>query len=216
MSISSINQYSSPYTNSQYTTTNSVNVDIQISDITSTGNSIAGTTGGSGGNFASAISQALTQIGVTPANSSSSAGSTPSSTSQTPAEALKAFAQNLFAALQSQSGTQASDSGAKSHSGHGYRHGGGGSGNIQSALQSLIQQLPSSSGQSTSGSGTASTSTSGSTSGSAIDALQTSFNNLLSADGVSGTNATLKNFLQTLSQNLQGTSSTGNVINTTS
>ena len=49
---------------------------------------------------------------------------------------------------------------------------------------------------------------------SAIDALQTSFSNLLTANGASGSGATLQNFLQTLSQEFQGTSSTGNVINT--
>jgi hypothetical protein len=93
--------------------------------------------------------------------------------------------------------------------GHGHHHGGG-SGNIGSELQSLEQQLSSSSSGTT-------TSTSGTTSSSsATDALQQSFSNLLAANGASGSTATLGSFLQSLSQNLEGASPTGNIVNTVS
>jgi len=85
-------------------------------------------------------------------------------------------------------------------------------GKIEGGLQNLIQQLSSSSSADTSGSSTAGSGSS--SSNSSLDALQQSFDNLLSADGKSGSGATLENFLQTLSQNMQGSLPTGNVIAT--
>lgn len=106
--------------------------------------------------------------------------------SQNSQQALSAFMQSLLAALQSQNGQ-----GAAHH--HGHHHGGG----IQAGLQNLIQALSSPGASSNSSS-----------------ALQQSFQNLLNANGASGNQATLAGFLQTLSQNLQASSLSGNVVNT--
>lgn len=59
---------------------------------------------GSGGPFASAIGQALSQAGISATSGTTTNSS--SSSSQNPQQALSAFMQNLFAALQSQ-GAQA-------------------------------------------------------------------------------------------------------------
>lgn len=181
-----------------------------------------------GGRFTSAISKALSQLGVPSGSSSTTANAasdptTSSTASQDPQQALAAFMQNLFASLQSQgsgqttsthSGTDSdgdSDgsgaasavsgaSGGRHHVGH---HGGGLS-KIENGLQNLMQQISSSSSSAT-----------GSTaSDSASSPLQQSFQNLLTADGASGSNVTLASFLQTLSQNLQGATPTGNVVST--
>lgn len=189
---------------------------------------------GNGGRFASAINQALAQIGVTPGSSSttSSSASDPNSTAsstQDPQQALAAFMQNLFASLQSQNSGQATASSSgtdsdgnrdgssaasavsgtsgKSHHGH---HGGGLS-KMESGLQNLIQQISSSSSTAaTTDATTAGTTATDSTSSS----LQQSFQNLLAADGAAGSNASLTGFLQALSQNLQGATSSGNVVST--
>jgi len=189
---------------------------------------------GSGGRFASAINQALAQIGVTPGSSSttSSSASDPNSTTsstQDPQQALAAFMQNLFASLQSQNSGQATASnsgtdsdgdrdgssaasavsGASGKSHHG--HHGGGLSKMESGLQNLIQQISSSSSTaSTTDATTASATATDSTSSS----LQQSFQNLLAADGAAGSNASLTGFLQALSQNLQGATSSGNVVST--
>jgi hypothetical protein len=179
-----------------------------------------------GGKFASAISQALQQLGVGVPSTDSTSGASGTTSTQDPKQALASFMQNLFAALQSQKGTSAaastgSASGAVSsvsgagssadgasaapaaaHNGH-HHHGGGAMSKLESGLQSLEQQLSSSSDQSASGS---------SSSNPSLDALQQSFNNLLSVDGTSGSNPTLSAFLQSLSQNLHGAPATGNVV----
>lgn len=188
-------------------------------------------TSGSGGKVASAIGQALAQLGVSPATTSgtSNAAST-SDTSSTvdPQQALAAFMQNLFAALQPQTsqpatatngsavsttngndGASAIASGSGTGTGHRHHHGGGIS-KLEDDLQSLIQQLSSASDQGASGS----SSSRPNSSSSADDALQQSFNNLLASNGGSGSSATLSNFLQSLSQNLQGTPAIGNVVST--
>lgn len=184
---------------------------------------------GRGGKFASAITQALAQLGVSAPSAGSTSGTSGASSAQDPKQALTSFMQNLFAALQSQngtpaaassgsaSGTSASGAGANTSvdgtttgaaaatTGHGHHHhGGGGMSKLESGLQSLSQQLSSSSGQTTSGG----------PSNPSLDALQQSFNNLLSADGASGSNATLNAFLQSLSQSLHGAPTTGNVVTT--
>lgn len=180
-----------------------------------------------GGRFASAISQALSQLGVPSGSSSTTANAasdpTSSTAAQDPQQALAAFMQNLFASLQSQgsgqttsthsgtdsdgdsdgSGAAPAVSGASGGRHHGGHHGGGLS-KIESGLQNLMQQISSSSSSAT-----------GSTaSDSASSPLQQSFQNLLSADGASASNVTLASFLQTLSQNLQGATPTGNVVST--
>ncbi|MHB1333706.1 MAG: hypothetical protein ACYCY1_14015 [Sulfuriferula sp.] len=192
--------------------------------------------GGNGGRFASAINQALAQIGVTPGSSSSVTGSStatdPNSTTastQDPQQALAAFMQNLFASLQSQNSgqTNASNSGTDSDgdrdgssaasavsgaSGKGHHgHHGGGLGKMESSLQNLIQQISSSSPAAAS---TDATTDSTTAADSASSSLQQSFQNLLAADGATGSNASLTGFLQALSQNLQGATSSGNVVST--
>ncbi len=74
---------------------------------------------------------------------------------------------------------------------------------LAAGLQSLIQQLSSP----TAGSA-------GSAANPSQAALQQSFASLLSVNGSSGSTSSLANFLQTMSQDLQGTSSTGIVANT--
>ena len=76
-----------------------------------------------------------------------------------------------------------------------------GGSNISADIQSLIQQLSSSSSSSSSDS-------------TANSDLQQSFQSLLSALGGSGNSSSLDSFLQTLANNLQGATSTGNVVNT--
>jgi hypothetical protein len=173
----------------------------------------------------------------TTAQPSATSGTTTSSAAQTPGQALSAFIQALYAALQSASGQSgnSSNSGGSffGHGGRHHHHGGGGSGGIQNALQNLIQDLSPSSTSNSGGaastgsssstgsasntgstSGSSGTSGSGSSSSSALSALETSFNNLLTADGVSGSNVTLQGFLQNLSQDLpNNSSSSGNFIN---
>ncbi|GBL44687.1 hypothetical protein SFMTTN_0488 [Sulfuriferula multivorans] len=82
---------------------------------------------------------------------------------------------------------------------------------MESGLQNLIQQISSSSSTaSATDATTASTTATDSTSSS----LQQSFQNLLAADGAAGSNASLTGFLQALSQNPQGATSSGNVVST--
>lgn len=83
-------------------------------------------------------------------------------------------------------------------------------GKLESGLASLSQQLSATSDSSASDS----SSSGSSTSNPSLDALQQSFNNLMAADGGSGSNATLQGFLQSLAQNLHGAPATGNVVAT--
>jgi hypothetical protein len=227
MSISPIKPNDSAITSTQFLGISSVNSGAQDSDGDNDGSRVSGASG-NGGKFASAINQALSQFGISSAAASTTTGASSTASTQDPQQALTSFMQNLFAALHG--GTQSTaantnqaagrsdsdgDNDGSSTSavsgatgnGHHHHHGGGVS-KLEGDLQNLIQQLSSSSGQSASGS-----STSGSTSSnSALDALQQSFNSLLSANGVSGGNASLSSFLQSLSQDLQGAPPTGNVV----
>ena len=74
---------------------------------------------------------------------------------------------------------------------------------LAAGLQSLIQQLSS-----------PKTGSAGNAADPSQVALQQSFASLLSANGSSGSSTGLANFLHTMSQDLQGTSSTGIVVNT--
>ncbi len=104
-----------------------------------------------GSRFASAITQTLSQAGISTASSA-----------QNP-QALQSFMQNLFAAMQPQTaGTGSHGSGSSSASAAGLPGQGGGIGKIEAGLQNLTQQL----------------SSSGSSSGSTDAALQQSFQNL--------------------------------------
>jgi hypothetical protein len=187
------------------------------------GGRVSGSSGTSArGGFASAINQALSQIGV-----SGSTASGASSAAQDPLQALSAFMHNLFAALQSQGGGQPaaaqggadSDgdndgggaSGVSAAAGGGRHHGGG---NIASKLQSLIQQLSASSSGASASTTAGATASGTDTSNSALSALQQSFQNLLSSQGASGSQATLGSFLQTLAQDLPGANPAGNIVHT--
>lgn len=120
----------------------------------------------------------------------------------------------------------ATQSGFGSSAVSGYRHhSDGGAGKLESGIQSLINQLSSSSSSSNNGGTGATGSTSSTTSGSsssgtssssnsALSALQSSFNTLLSTDGISSNNATLTGFLQSLANNLQSSSTSGNAVHT--
>ncbi|MET3107445.1 hypothetical protein AAKU67_001487 [Oxalobacteraceae bacterium GrIS 2.11] len=191
---------------------------------------------GGGGSFFKAISSALTQLGINPTSSDSSTTSSTSasaaadststastSSSQSPQQALQSFIQSLFAAIQSEvGGGQSSGSSAQGISDGGHRHHhGAGTGKLEAGIQDLINQLSAASGSTpTSGTSgtTASTAVSGvaasSGSSNALSALQTSFNNLLSTDGIAGSNTSLTGFLQSLESKLQGSSVSGNVVKT--
>ena len=164
-----------------------------------------------------AVSQALSQIGIgSDSSTSSTSGATSTSTSLTTSsgnstqdagQALASFMQSLMKALHSQSSGQGSgsDSDGDNDASQGIKAQSGDKPNLQADLKSLIQQLASNSASS-SGSVSASSS---------LSELQTSFNNLESAiGGSSGNSATLTDFLQAFSGNLQNTNRTGGLINT--
>jgi hypothetical protein len=187
--------------------------------------------GPGGGGLLSAISNALSQIGVT--DQSSATGSTDStgsddsstSTTQDPAQALASFMQNLMAALHAQgasspqqSGDADGDGGNATQAASGVRgghHHHGGAGKMEADLSSLIQNLSSSTSSATSdSSSTDQTSTTSSTVSSADSTLQQSFSSLMQALGNTNSNATLTGFLQALQSNMQGAGPAGNVVNT--
>lgn len=169
--------------------------------------------------FADAISAALSQVTGASSSTSTTAASSTSSTSGTSdaSQAEATFAQNLFAALQSPAAASSGASGAAASGtapagGHHHHHGGGGGGKISSGLDNLASALTAS------GSNTSTTDSStdaGDATGSdPLSALQSSFNNLLAANGQSSSSASLPQFLQTLSQNLQNAPATGSVVST--
>jgi hypothetical protein len=160
-----------------------------------------------GSRVASAIAQALTSIGVTPADASGPASAS-TGTANSPQQAPQAFAQALFGALHDQTNGAAGGGGVK-HAGGGHHHGGG-AGKVESGLQNLIQQLGASGTASSAGDGT-STATSDN---SDLSKLQDAFNNLVSANGGTSGNASLTSFLQSMAQSLQAAPSSGNVVNT--
>jgi hypothetical protein len=185
------------------------------SDGDNDGGRVSGSSGASSrGGLASAISQALSAIGVSGATPTPDSSS---STDQDPLKALSTFIHSLFAALQSQGSGQpaAAQGGSNSNvssdstsvsaaTGHGHHHHGGGAGSIGSKLQSLIQELAAS-GSDTTGA---------TQSDPALAALQQSFQNLLNVQGGSGNQATLGSFLQTLVQDLPGANPVGNIVST--
>jgi len=226
----------------------------------------ASITATSGGKFADAIGQALSQLGASPtAGASSTSGSATDGASGTAdqggSSAVASFADQLFAALQSQIGAQAGTQGSAapattdassavsgvggasgsngssvasapvSGGGGHHHHGGGGGGKVAGGLDSLIQQLSTSSDSvATSADSTgatasdsdavgataaasATTSATGASANSA-SALQSSYDALVAASGNSGNAPSLTQFLQTLSQNLHGAPTAGNVVST--
>lgn len=191
---------------------------------------------GRSGLFASAISQTLFQIGVTPVAANVATGATLAGPQQ---QALDSFVQNLFGALQgSGSGNNVTGANGKPAaalrrdakgnasapgdnaltassadepslpaaypSGNQPQATGIGS-NLESRLQNLTQQTSS---ENPSPAGPDSINQS-------LSSLQQSFQDLLSAQGVDGSQVPLVTFLQTLSRNLQDAPPTGNVISIT-
>ena len=168
-----------------------------------------------GGSFASAVIQALSQLGVSAVpltTSGTSADATASATTNTgstasakqdPQQALGVFLHDLFTALhgdQSNSSDPNQTADASGTSGHHHHHGGGLS-KIESQLQNLIQQLSSSS-NSTNPTGSSTDATG--TSNSATATLQSDFQNLLDSVGASGNQTSLSSFLSSIASNLQG------------
>lgn len=214
MSISAIDNSNTTVSSIQYTSVSPVNNGKQNSD----GNDgSAVSAAAQGGRFASVIEQTLTQLGASDATTNSSDASSASST-QDAQQATQAFMHQLFTALHAQNGGQNTASTADSGNANGtvtgagghYHHHGGGRGKLEGGLQNLVQQLSSTAGTNTSDTGT----TGQGSTNSSLNDLQQSFTQMLSADGLSGSNVTLSSFLQTLSQNLQGAPSTGNVVST--
>lgn len=163
-------------------------------------------------------------------------GSSDVTASKTPKQALDSFVQSLFAALHAQTqtaqapkegggidalaGAERTRTAGTSNARH-HRHSGG-VGKLEGDLQSLIKELSantsststtdfttlgvrSTTGTYSSGSGTLSPT---------VTQLQQNFSALLSADGSASGSASLGNFLQTLSHNLQGAPASGNIVNT--
>jgi hypothetical protein len=170
---------------------------------------------GAGGMFASALIRALSQLGVpAPPAASGVAGASTStnsstggtaSTAQDAKAAMRQFMHDLFAALQGAGNQGASNTSADTdgdNDGSGARgigaantgkgHGPWLSG-VEGKLQTLIQQLS-----------TADASTGAGSTDPTIAALKADFQNLVGASGASGNGATLGGFLQSVSQNLQG------------
>ncbi len=227
MSISGIS--SNSYTFPQVTQTGS---SLQANNVDAVGGRVsgAGASGGPGG-FLNAVFEALSQAGVSGAPSTTAAAGADATTSKNPLQALGAFMHELFAALHAQGGHSAGqgdgdrDAGvASAASGSsavsGISHGkGGGLATMESNLQNLIQQVSSSASSasptdSTTTTGTSTTSTAAASSTNPTALLQQDYQNLLSSLGVTGNSSSLSGFLQSLSQNLQGIGSSGNVVNT--
>ncbi len=155
---------------------------------------------GRGGRFMEAISDAFTQVGVTPpAANNASAGAASSTDGNAfpldPAQSLKAFATSLFSALRVQ------DNGSSHPSG-------GANNRVEGGLQNLIRQL------SAGGAATASGSAPADGEENPLLTLQATFDKFAAANGGIGGAANLKAFLQDLAHNLQGVPSSGNVVNT--
>jgi len=142
-------------------------------------------TGQKGGHLLSALNQALTQSGLTSSQSATASGGSQQ-------QALAAFSQSLYGALHAQISSQSVGSGVESS--------GGGSG-LSNGLQSLIQQL-------------SSAGPAGAVSDPTIAALQSSFNNLLAANG-GNPNTSLGGFLKTLSCDLQSSNTGGAIASST-
>lgn len=183
-----------------------------------------------GGGFMSAIMQSLSQLdesSTSPAqgislrdatNSTANASSSNASGSQA---ALHTFMHDLFAVLHSQGvngqGTALGTSDGTTYApaqGHGHHHHDGGSINeIEGKLQNLIQQLSSSGSTQTDTSTATPTAANSSETNvdSSLSTLQSDFKNVLSSMGISGDKESLSDFLKSVSQNLQGSSSGLNI-----
>lgn len=147
-----------------------------------------------GGELFSAVTQALSSIGALDSQDSSG--------SSTVVQAFGTFMNDLMGALhQHAGGSQAAGSSAAQRPSGPPPERSGPPPGMGQGMQGLSQQ--------------STVSSEGSTSDSADgNVLENSFQALLSALGVSDSNATLQNFLDALSRNMAGASSSGNVVNT--
>ncbi len=177
------------------------------------------------GGFASAIDQALSELGVSSAGSKpTNSSTTDPSSNQDPQQALASFMQNLLSALHGSASSQSgigknvdddNETSIKSTGGvsHGGRHSHGmGASKVEQNLQSLIQQLNTSNASNSNSTSTTSGTLQPSANSSGV--LQQSFSDLLNANGIAGNHSSLSNFLQTLSKDLQGATASGNIIST--
>lgn len=173
-----------------------------------------------GGGLFNAVVQSLQQIGAVgqtgSSSSSSSSDSSDSTSTQDPAQALASFMQSLMAALHAQNtsanntsndggGSQGSGStsGVSRGGGHHHHH-------MKADLNSLIQQVSSGSDSDSTASSTNATDASAS----ATTDLESSFQNLMSSLGQSGSSADLNQFLKAFSGNVQDLGPAGNVVST--
>lgn len=188
---------------------------------------VHGTRQSRGGGFVNAMASALSAMGLdvsklspsatttAPGTTTDGASATSNSAAQDPSQALSSFMHTLMDTLQAQ-GTQPAGSGPQAASdpdgdgdgsspvggGHGHHH----HGNLKAELQGLIQKL---------GTGSSSGGSDAAASDPALAALQQSFQNLASAFGDSDSKATLQNFLQSLSSQLDQQPPQGQLVNAT-
>jgi hypothetical protein len=166
-----------------------------------------------GGGFADAIAEALKSIGIsdTSVSGTGSTDATDATGADTVADALGSFLQSLMGALHAQNSGQADAPPPYSEAAG---KGGGGSGKVESDLQSLIAKL-----------GSGDTTTTGSADGTdAVSELEATFQNLLeklgggtATESTDGTDAGTKlaAFLEALSSKVGTSGSSGNLVNTT-
>ena len=161
------------------------------------------------GTFATALAQALRQVGLTgTASGVTASGSSAATASSAGSQALQAFTQSLYAALAAQNPT-ATQAGAAAQPGTGTSVGSGGHHHhghgLRGEIASLIQQLDASNA------GGASSSTPAT--GTPLANLQQNYTHLVSAlGGSSASGATLDNLLRSLAANLPSAQSAGGML----
>ena len=190
----------------------------------SANSSVSGTNtlaaGSQGGQLTAALMQALAQLGI------NTSASTLTGSSQ---DGVTSLIQNLAAALQSQTSGSSADPATASASSS-TTVASSTQSTLETSLQNLIFQVSSAdaaalgslfgSGGSNGSSGSAifgGSSVGGSSSTSALSSLQQSFQSLTAGQGSStshSTSSSLQSFLESTLQNVQGATSTGNLIST--
>lgn len=196
------------------------------SDGDSDGSSGAGRVG-KGSNFMQAIEQALGKsLGSSSTTASSATTTSGSATTQDPVAAVQAFMQSLFSALHQGGGSAqgsnntGADKDGDNDASRSVSGAGRGGSNMAAKIQNLLQQLSANSPSSATGTQNASTGTQADP----LSALNSSFQNMLSAlnpsQGAASANAnanapSLQSFLQNLMQNLgNGQNIAGAVVST--
>ncbi len=210
MSVNGIGS-STNYTAQLYASLAQLNAENGTSGSNPTGTAAAA----QGGQLSTALSQALAELGIN-ANSSSNSSNSAGTASQ---DQVNALVQSLAAALQTQNGTinPVAGNGAS----------GTGQSSLESNLQNLIYQVNSNvagtlgslfdaatGNGGTDASNPFATANSGNASTSPLDALQNSFNSLFSTQNSDSNSPSLASFLQSTLNNVQGATSSGNLIST--